>query len=49
MQTLYMGFARTYAVFADRSIALVGLFLWQVKGRVPRFHGKFDETAAKDM
>ncbi|WP_026058264.1 bifunctional serine/threonine-protein kinase/ABC transporter substrate-binding protein [Streptomyces sp. SS] len=31
----------------NRHIALMGLFLWQVKGGVPRFLGKFDVAAAK--
>ncbi|KOG13362.1 MULTISPECIES: bifunctional serine/threonine-protein kinase/ABC transporter substrate-binding protein [Streptomyces] len=49
VQAPYKGIAKTYLVVTDKSkpIALVGLFLWQVKGGVPRFLGQFEEAAAK--
>ncbi|MFJ8658186.1 bifunctional serine/threonine-protein kinase/ABC transporter substrate-binding protein [Streptomyces sp. NPDC093795] len=46
-QNAYQGVVRQYSSGRDTSAAaLVGLFLWQVKGGVPRFLGKFDEAAA---
>ncbi|MFF8508861.1 bifunctional serine/threonine-protein kinase/ABC transporter substrate-binding protein [Streptomyces sp. NPDC015492] len=48
-QTPYQGLVKTYSAQAnkDTPTALLGLFLWQVKGGVPRFLGSFDEAARK--
>ncbi|WP_405856585.1 bifunctional serine/threonine-protein kinase/ABC transporter substrate-binding protein [Streptomyces sp. NBC_00090] len=45
----YDGVAKTYLARTtkDKPTALIGLFLWQVKGGVPRFLGAYDEAAAK--
>ncbi|MFD3724426.1 bifunctional serine/threonine-protein kinase/ABC transporter substrate-binding protein [Streptomyces sp. NPDC058671] len=47
-QTPYQGLVRQYsAASRDSSVAaIIGLFLWQVKGGVPRFLGEFDKAAA---
>ncbi|MCX5392498.1 bifunctional serine/threonine-protein kinase/ABC transporter substrate-binding protein [Streptomyces sp. NBC_00094] len=49
LQTPYEGIVKTYLARSARSrtTALLGLYLWQVKGGVPRFLGKFDEAAAR--
>ncbi|MFE9736753.1 ABC transporter substrate-binding protein [Streptomyces sp. NPDC006477] len=47
-QQPYQGLVRQYtAASRDTSVAaIIGLFLWQVKGGVPRFLGEFDKAAA---
>ncbi|MFE2010900.1 bifunctional serine/threonine-protein kinase/ABC transporter substrate-binding protein [Streptomyces sp. NPDC059491] len=49
VQTPYDGLTKKFTNLGDssRPIAFAGLFLWQVKGGVPRFLGKFDEAAVK--
>ncbi|CAM5326711.1 bifunctional serine/threonine-protein kinase/ABC transporter substrate-binding protein [Streptomyces narbonensis] len=45
--TPYRGLVKTYSSAGRESVAasLVGLFLWQVKGGVPRYLGEFDKAA----
>ncbi|MET9677371.1 bifunctional serine/threonine-protein kinase/ABC transporter substrate-binding protein [Streptomyces sp. NPDC006482] len=48
-QDPYQGLVKAYTnrTDKDKRVSQAGLFLWQVKGGVPRFLGKFDEAAAK--
>ncbi|MBP2584029.1 ABC-type branched-subunit amino acid transport system substrate-binding protein [Streptomyces sp. PvR006] len=49
LQTPYAGLAKSYSAQTDKNskLALLGLYLWQVKSGVPRFLGPFDEAARK--
>ncbi|MFB6529486.1 bifunctional serine/threonine-protein kinase/ABC transporter substrate-binding protein [Streptomyces sp. NPDC056399] len=49
VRSSYQGLVKAYVNRTEGNlpVALLGLFLWQVKGGVPRFLGKFDEAAAK--
>ncbi|WP_030318785.1 bifunctional serine/threonine-protein kinase/ABC transporter substrate-binding protein [Streptomyces flavochromogenes] len=49
LETSYPGLVKTYAAQTSRNtkLALLGLYLWQVKSGVPRFLGSFDEAARK--
>ncbi|MEU3482407.1 bifunctional serine/threonine-protein kinase/ABC transporter substrate-binding protein [Streptomyces sp. NPDC033754] len=49
VREVYEGLAKLYAGKGrdSKETALVGLFLWQVKGGKPVFLGKFDEAAQK--
>ncbi|MEU3431029.1 bifunctional serine/threonine-protein kinase/ABC transporter substrate-binding protein [Streptomyces gardneri] len=49
VRSSYQGLVKEYVnrTGGNLPVALLGLFLWQVKGGVPRFLGKFDEAAAK--
>ncbi|MFC9337170.1 bifunctional serine/threonine-protein kinase/ABC transporter substrate-binding protein [Streptomyces sp. NPDC057020] len=45
--TPYSGLVKKYSAQANKTTALLGLYLWQVKSGVPRFLGLFDEAARK--
>ncbi|MFE6852234.1 bifunctional serine/threonine-protein kinase/ABC transporter substrate-binding protein [Streptomyces sp. NPDC057674] len=49
VRSSYQGLVKAYVNRTEGNlpVALLGLFLWQVKGGAPRFLGKFDEAAAK--
>ncbi|MFE5943356.1 bifunctional serine/threonine-protein kinase/ABC transporter substrate-binding protein [Streptomyces sp. NPDC056480] len=49
LQTPYTGLVKTYTAQAnkDTDIALLGLYLWQVKDGAPRFLGPFAKAALK--
>ncbi|MFB8081991.1 bifunctional serine/threonine-protein kinase/ABC transporter substrate-binding protein [Streptomyces sp. NPDC056013] len=45
--TPYSGLVKKYSAQTNKTTALLGLYLWQVKSGVPRFLGLFDEAARK--
>ncbi|WP_318208634.1 MULTISPECIES: bifunctional serine/threonine-protein kinase/ABC transporter substrate-binding protein [unclassified Streptomyces] len=49
VSSTFKGFGKTYSAQGKESSSaqLVGLYLWQVKGGVPRFLGEFEKAAIK--